>query len=99
MEIGVSLKSLEHVTPRVERNLATGFVRTVSIIVGTTEYRYWFGGLVQSAAGWHERCTLYTDSEWVGIRGNSELAIKLYDFAGVAALTAENTKLLGKAVG
>lgn len=92
MEIGVSVKSLEHATPRVERNLATGFVRTVSIIVGTTEYSYFFGGKVNPAAGWYERCTLYTDSKWIGIRSDSDLALKLSARAGVDALTAENAK-------
>lgn len=95
MEIGVSVKSLEHVTPRVERNLATGFVRTVSITLGTTEYRYWFAGTERAAVEWHERCTLYTDSQWARVnRGGVDEMLSAR--AGVEQLTAENVLTIAR---
>lgn len=97
MEIGVSPQALEHTTVVVDRNL-TGFVRTASLTVGTTKYCYFFGGSVNPSAGWFERCTLYTDSKWYGIRSDSDLARTLSARADIDALTSENAKLFAKRV-
>lgn len=96
MEIGVSRKSLEHVTPRIERNIS-GWIRSVSLTVGTTEYRYGFGGKVMAASGWAERCTVYADSKWIALRDGTDLTDMLSARAGVDALTAENTRTLERA--
>ncbi len=92
MEIGVSLKSLEHVTPRIDCNLATGWVRTVTIRVGVIEYRYFFGGLLADAAGWYQRCTLYADSAWQ--RSDPAAVALLNEHAGIDTLTAENAIII-----